>query len=170
MAEPEDVDKGRIVARRVLKPKYVVPEPGGKMRVLSAAFLEARPSNLSLDDLWQANAGENTKHDVLVSTVESARVEGHSVHGWAAFGVKAILQKQKSAVERIVKTPKLANSRHADLIAKPFLRITPEDEAESAADKADVLAKLLAEFHYEHGTFFAVPEPTVTSPASLDKS
>jgi hypothetical protein len=158
MAEPEDVDKGRIVARRVLKPKYVVPEAGGKMRVLLGAFHEARPTNLSLDDLWQANAGDGTRRDTLTECLRLAQAEGHAVQGWAAFSVKTALQKQKSSVDRIVKTPRASNPQHADLIARPVLRITEDDDAERAADKADILAKLLAEFHYEHGTFLPAPD------------
>lgn len=69
---------------------------------------------------------------------------------WATFMVKDAL-KQKM-VESIVHSETLTNPRHADLNFDEALRVADHDSRKHAEKKAWALAKLMAEFHWEHGT------------------
>lgn len=165
MVEPADVEGTRIVARRVLRSKYVVADVDGKQRVLFPAFEEFRPGGLSLDILWFEQAGQSKQERLLSRALKVATNEGHATIGWASFSVRILLSKEKHAVKRVLATPNDTNPDHADLIAKHVLCITADDSKEDAEDKAHHLAKTMAEFCYEHGLFYSAPtSPLLFSP------
>lgn len=171
-----DVDRSKIVARRVLKSKYVLEQSGDKPKVLLPAFKEARPGGLSMDILWFYQTGLPKQRIALAEALNVSISEGHTVVGWASFAVKDVLPTLKHHVSRVAATPSTTNRQHADLIATATLCIGQDDD--DAEDKAYILAKAVSEFWYQYGHYHSAPPspsprsvpPEVASDETLTKS
>ncbi len=169
-----DLPPHTFVGRRVKPGKKYLIHQDNKVRVLFLAFKENRPGGTSVDVLWEdpPQPKSSIKSKVLVDAAAVCAIEKFSVVGLAMFKVQHVLNKVR-IFSNAVKSENATNKQHGDLIPAKWHALeslSPDltiEEVKRIRDENEVkaiqLAKALADYHFEHGSYVEFTEPLVVT-------